>query len=151
MHKNLQRLKHGLAKVQTNRRAHPLPEEPRILGCVTPRHSFSPTSDATFEYTFHKTKVYGGGPSSVVVVLSASWCSGMNPCNCAKTTGSNPMSLPLVSLGYRGLPSREVYPVLRISGHAYLIYAFLGIDKRWNEFGKLGFRRSGGLDRWLRP
>jgi hypothetical protein len=84
-------------------------------------------------------------------VLSASWCGGMNPCNCAKTTGSNPVSLPQVSLGYRGLSSREVYPVLRISGHAYLIYAFLGIDKRWNEFGKLGFRRLGGLTRWLRP
>jgi hypothetical protein len=64
---------------------------------------------------------------------------------------SNTMLLPLVSLGYHGLPSREVYPVLRISSHsvvkghltcvksgpAYLIYAFLGIDKRWNKLGKM--------------
>jgi hypothetical protein len=75
----------------------------------------------------------------------------MNPWICAKPTGSNPVSLPLVSLGYRGLPSNEVYPVLRISSHsvvkghltyvksgpAYLIYAFLDIDKRWNKLGKM--------------
>jgi hypothetical protein len=40
--------------------------------------------------------------------------------------------------------------VLRISGHAYLIYAFLGIDKRWNEFGNWGLGDQGaslgGLD-----
>jgi hypothetical protein len=75
----------------------------------------------------------------------------MNPCNCAKITGLNPMLLPLVSLSYWGLSSREVYLVLRISSYAYLIYAFLGIDKYWNEFGKLGFRRLGGLTRWLSP
>jgi hypothetical protein len=37
--------------------------------------------------------------------------------------------------------------VLRISSHTYQIYTFLYIDKYWNEFGKLGFRRSGGLTR----
>jgi hypothetical protein len=71
----------------------------------------------------------------------------MNPCNCAKTMGLNPVSLPQVSLGYQGLSSREVYLVLRISSYTYLIYAFLGIDKHWNESGKLGFRRLGGLTR----
>jgi hypothetical protein len=66
-------------------------------------------------------------------------------------TGSNPVSLLLVSLGYRGLPSREVYPVLRISSHsvvkghltcvksgpAYLIYAFLGMTSVGISLGKM--------------
>ncbi|KAI5790063.1 hypothetical protein FPQ18DRAFT_339949 [Pyronema domesticum] len=64
----------------------------------------------------HTYQCPGGG--AVVVVVLVSWCSGMNPCNCAKPTGSNSVSLSQVSLGYRGLPSKEVYPVLRISSHS---------------------------------
>jgi hypothetical protein len=53
-------------------------------------------------------------------------CSGIIPCICAKTTGSNPVSVP-PEAWLLVFVLMEVYPGLR--KFAYLIYAFLGIVK----------------------
>jgi hypothetical protein len=52
--------------------------------------------------------------------------SGIIPCICAKTIGSNPVSVPLEAW-LPGFVLMEVYPGLR--KFAYLIYAFLGVVK----------------------